>query len=72
VADAFDAGRKRFNAIEKCFRDWFGLTQEQLLLEEEQAEYFSKYPEREPGYRLSGAYPSPESQGMTADQWEGF
>ena len=56
VADAFNDGRKRFNAIEKCFRDWYGLTQEQLLLEEEQVEYFNKYPEREPGYRFSGYY----------------
>lgn len=62
VAEEFDAGRKRFNAIEKCFRDWFGLKQEELVLEEEQAEYFEKFPEREPGYRFSGFhYPSPES-----------
>jgi hypothetical protein len=62
VAEEFDEGRKRFNAIEKCFRDWFGLKQEELVLEEEQAEYFEKFPEREPGFRFSGfQYPSPES-----------
>ncbi len=62
MADEFDEGRKRFNAIEKCYRDWFGLKQEELVLEEEQAEYFEKFPEREPGFRFSGLrYPTPES-----------
>jgi len=56
VTEEFDEGRKRFNAIEKCFRDWFGLKQEDLVLEEEQVEYFEKFPERVPGFRFSGFY----------------
>jgi hypothetical protein len=60
VAEEFDEGRKRFNAIEKCFRDWFGLKREDLVLEEEQVEHFEKFPEHEPGFRSSGfQYPSP-------------
>ena len=59
VTEESDEGRKRFNAIEKCFRDWIGLNQEDLVLEEEQVEYFEKFPEREPGFRFSGfQYPS--------------
>ena len=61
LTEAFDAGRKRFNNIERCFHDWFGLDQEKVLLEEEQVEYFQRHPYREPGYRFSGGYPSPLS-----------
>ncbi|KAK2792175.1 hypothetical protein FQN52_003943 [Onygenales sp. PD_12] len=56
IAEAFEAGRRRFNAIERCFRDWFGIRKEDLLLESEQEDFFLKYPHLEPGYRFSGQY----------------
>jgi hypothetical protein len=54
VTAAFDTGRRRFNAIEKAFRDWFELSQDELLLEEGQAGYFEEHPERDLSYRFIG------------------
>ena len=42
IANAFDARRKCFNALERYFRDWCGLTQKQLPLGEEQTRRFNK------------------------------
>ena len=42
------AGMERFNRIEQCFQDWFGLSEDELYTEAQQVAYFDAHPEKHP------------------------
>ncbi|KAF2809617.1 uncharacterized protein BDZ99DRAFT_520959 [Mytilinidion resinicola] len=73
VTDALLAGQKRFNRIERCFRDWFGVPENILQLEQEQERYFERHPERAPGSELRDIrwWPAPEADEAADEAFAG-